>query len=406
MASAVGSAPTYWEDVLALLSALKENPFDIRTYFADPLLLTLLLNVILILSCYILQRTTGNYSWVDRVWSISPPLFALIIMFYPIHTAEGLAVSVLSVWNQHPRLLFVGTLIVLWGIRLTYNFARKGGYDPKEEDYRWAWCRKVIPNPILWELFSSVFISFYQLTLIWLISALPMYIVWRFAQDTISTPSVVGWTSIDTLATLFFVIFFLMEIIADEQQWAFQNRKWAFIRASQEREALLASQNASTSGSAGKNRSTVAEIVAKLPAPYSYGFSTIGVFRYSRHLNFFGEFMMWWAVYLYSVATSEQLFFLDKPDAPERATFGTWWMVFGQFYLVNWSIFGTVLLTLLFQGSTALTEHLTLQKYPLYKLYQMTTSSLVPWFPGSSVEEIIDLAVDFNAARQPADLLK
>ncbi|KAI8803507.1 hypothetical protein BJ742DRAFT_777117 [Cladochytrium replicatum] len=404
MASTFGAPPTYWEDVLALISALKENPFDLRTYFADPLLLTVWLNVIFILSCYGLQRTTGNYSWVDRVWSISPALFALIIMLYPIHSADGSAVSVLAVWSQHPRLPFAGGFIVLWGIRLTYNFARKSGYDPKEEDYRWAWCRTVIPNPILWELFSSLFISFYQLTLIWLISALPMYIVWRFAKDTIATP-VVGWTSIDTLATISFAIFFLMEIIADEQQWAFQNRKWALIKAALEREALLASQSASSSGSA-KKRSTVAEIVATLPAPYSYGFSTIGVFRYSRHLNFFGEFMMWWAVYLYGVAASEQLFFLDKPDAPERATLGTWWIVFGQFYLVNWSIIGTVLLTLLFQGSTALTEHLTLQKYPLYKLYQMTTSSLVPWFPGSSLEEIIDLAVDFNAARQPADLLK
>ena len=29
-------------------------------------------------------------------------------------------------------------LVTLWGARLTFNFARKGGYAPGGEDYRWA----------------------------------------------------------------------------------------------------------------------------------------------------------------------------------------------------------------------------------------------------------------------------
>jgi len=29
-------------------------------------------------------------------------------------------------------------LVILWGARLTFNFARKGGYARGGEDYRWA----------------------------------------------------------------------------------------------------------------------------------------------------------------------------------------------------------------------------------------------------------------------------
>jgi steroid 5-alpha reductase family enzyme len=84
------------------------------------------------------------------------------------------------------------------------------------------------------------------------------------------------------------------------------------------------------------------------------GFKTHGVFAYSRHLNFFGEFMQWWSFYIFSVAAS-----------------GVW---------LNWTILGAFLLTLLFQGSTAFTEWITLKKYPRYAEYQKTTSALIRKF--------------------------
>jgi steroid 5-alpha reductase family enzyme len=40
-----------------------------------------------------------------------------------------------------------------------------------------------------------------------------------------------------------------------------------------------------------------------------------------------------------------------------------------------------VALTLLFQGSTRMTEELSLTKYPSYGEYQRTTSRLIPWLP-------------------------
>ena len=73
---------------------------------------------------------------------------------------------------------------------------------------------------------------------------------------------------------------------------------------------------------------------------------------------------MWWMVYLFSVAA------------------GAGWL--------NATIAGTVLLTLLFQGSTAMTEGLSLEKYPSYAKYQRTTSRLVPWPPRRMAPGLVD----------------
>lgn len=79
------------------------------------------------------------------LWSILPWFYIWIFVYYS---------------NFNLRLLIIGIFSLLWGIRLTYNFSRKGGYSG-HEDYRWAYLRKAIPNKILWVLFNFFFISFY-----------------------------------------------------------------------------------------------------------------------------------------------------------------------------------------------------------------------------------------------------
>ncbi len=65
------------------------------------------------------------------------------------------------------RQVLMAGLVTLWGLRLTFNFARKGGYTwppwGGEEDYRWPVLRKnpLFGNPIVWFLFNLFFISFY-----------------------------------------------------------------------------------------------------------------------------------------------------------------------------------------------------------------------------------------------------
>ncbi len=111
------------------------------------------------------------------------------------------------------------------------------------------------------------------------------------------------------------------ETIADQQQWAFHKAKTA-------RKA---------SGEAGPQ------------------FVTTGLFRFSRHPNFFCEVSQWWVVYGFAVVAT-----------------GQW---------LNWSVVGAALLTLLFDGSTRFTESITRSKYPEYADYQRSTSRLLPLPP-------------------------
>ena len=247
---------------------------------------------------WILNVVTRECSWVDRLWSITPPIF---VGYF---------------WSQSgfadPRLLLMTALTTAWGARLTYNFARKGGYGKGGEDYRWAVLRERM-SPARFQLFSFGFIALYQNVLLLLIT-LPAYLALEHAGAPLGP--------LDYVAALLFVAFLAGETIADQQQWEFHQDK----RARKARGEPVPSE-----------------------------FLTTGLFRYSRHPNFFCEQGMWWALYLFSVAA------------------GAGWL--------NWSIAGAVLLSLLFQGSTAFTESITRSKYPEYAAYQRATSRLIPLPP-------------------------
>lgn len=49
--------------------------------------------------------------------------------------------------------------------------------------------------------------------------------------------------------------------------------------------------------------------------------------------------------------------------------------------MLNPTIVGPALLTVLFIGSTIFTESITASKYPAYADYRRTTSMLAPWPP-------------------------
>ena len=49
--------------------------------------------------------------------------------------------------------------------------------------------------------------------------------------------------------------------------------------------------------------------------------------------------------------------------------------------ILQWTIVGPVLLTVLFIGSYRFAEEISSAKYPDYALYQKRVSPLIPWFP-------------------------
>ncbi|KAF9576482.1 hypothetical protein EC968_007960 [Mortierella alpina] len=293
---------------------------------ADPLIFAIRMSLLFAFVCWFQSMATGTHSWVDRLWSIVPVL-------YSIH----FSVRDMLYWpkdqpfHYEPRLYIATALILLWGIRLTYNFYRKGGYAFDSEDYRWPYLATKIPSG-LWFLFNIFFICLYQ-NLLLVALTVPVYTAWRAALLG-SQP--LNW--IDAVATAMCLAGLALETTADQQQWRFQEAKKAAISKKE-----------------------------VLTGDFKRGFLSQGLFRYSRHPNFFGELTVWWSIYLFSVASGY--------PAYENAWF-------------NPSIVGVVCLTVLFQVSTWLTEYMTTKKYPSYKLYKKTTSRLTPMPAGESLDTL------------------
>jgi steroid 5-alpha reductase family enzyme len=278
----------------------------------DPLLLVFIVAGVTCAFCWIASLISKDTSWVDRIWSIVPVVYVWIF-----------AVAAIAAGRPATRLLLMAILVTLWGLRLTFNFARKGGYSGME-DYRWAILRGRM-KPWQFQVFNLLFIVLYQNALLVLIT-LPAYIAWL-------NPAAFGvW---DIVFAVLFVAFLVGELVADQQQWDFHQAK------------------------------------KRAGGRLEPGFVTSGLFRVSRHPNFFFEQAQWWAFYAIGAT------------AAVGAGLGVWGGV------LNWSIAGALLLSILFIGSTIFTESISAAKYPAYREYQRTTSMLVPWMPRRGREHTV-----------------
>ena len=263
----------------------------------EPFVVCLWILVGACLATWVLSLVTGEHSWVDRIWSVVPVVYVWVFA-----AAAGLADA---------RLDLMAALVTLWGIRLTVNFARKGGYAPGGEDYRWAALRGRMGR---WQfgLFNLFFIAIYQNILLLLI-ALPALTAYLNPRPL---------NALDALCAVLFLAFLTGETVADQQQWRFQQWKKA-------------------EHAAGRD-----------PRPR---FLQSGLFRFSRHPNFFFEQAQWWVVFLFGCVAAGSL--------------------------LQWTVAGALLLTGLFIGSTVFTERISLSRYPEYAAYQRQTSPIVPWIP-------------------------
>ncbi|KNC75153.1 hypothetical protein SARC_12314 [Sphaeroforma arctica JP610] len=284
----------------------------------NPLVVCTLLMLATSTYCFVMGFLTGNYSKVDQLWSILPVVYSIIF-------------AASSRWNS--RLTVMAVLATLWGLRLTYNFARKGGYNG-EEDYRWLVIRNIINNRVFFEIFNLIFISLFQNILLLLI-ALPSWAAYLNQEMPLNL--------VDLGALFLLVGSVLFETLADQEQWVFQNEK----------HRLLSQKGAVPEPSTDES----------IVRDYKRGFLTHGMFAFSRHPNFFFEQLVWWSYYLFAVAATGE---------------------------VHWTIVGPVLLSMLFQGSTRFTEYITLEKYAIYKEYQKRVNMLLPWLPTAEETDVGD----------------
>jgi len=271
---------------------------------ADALAVTALCALSFTVVSFIFGLFTGDYSWVDRLWSTLPVAF---VWYYAYRSGFT------------PALCVITALVTLWGARLSFNFARKGGYTGAE-DYRWSVLRGKIKVPLLWQLFNLFFICAFQIGM-FLLFTLPVYSIAKTSGE-INTL----FCAVAALA----VVFICIESIADQQQWNFHAAK----KAAKE----------------GK------QIPEKYKKDAENGFLSHGMFHFSRHPNYFGELGFWWTMWLAALSLSGGL--------------------------VQTGLVGPVMLTILFIGSVIFTESITNGKYPKYKDYKTKTSPVIPWFAG------------------------
>lgn len=211
-------------------------------------------------------------------------------------------------------------LVTIWGLRLSYNFHRKGGYNlipwKGEEDYRWKILREspALKGRFRFGLFNLLFISLYQNILIMLFTT-PILLVALHPEKPLGVT--------DLVAAIMMLTFLIIETVADNQQFRFQTLK--------RQEAV--------------NSSVYRDSLKK-------GFLTEGLWKHVRHPNFASEQAIWISFYFFGVAAS-----------------GEW---------INITLVGPALLVLLFIGSSVMTEKISSSKYPEYSVYQKEVPKFIP----------------------------
>ena len=199
------------------------------------------------------------------------------------------------------RKWLISILVTIWGLRLSsYILYRNWG---KGEDYRYQKMRREAGDKWWWWSYFQVFVL--QGFLLMVIST-PL-----LAAHISPTPA--RLTVLDYAGIAIWAIGFFFEAVGDLQM------------------ALFKADPANK----GKVLNT-------------------GVWRYSRHPNYFGDATQWWAYYVIALSA------------------GGWWAVFSPVVM-------TILL--LRVSGVALLEKNLKETKPKYKEYIETTSAFVPWFP-------------------------
>jgi len=206
----------------------------------------------------------------------------------------------LSAGGYFPRQMLLSTLVAIWGLRLsTYIFQRNFG---KPEDFRYRKWREEAGGNWWWQSLFRVFLL--QGVLLWIISVPLLAAEYSLLPDHL--------TIFDYLGVILWLVGFFFESVGDYQLSRFKSKS--------------------------ANRGKILDS---------------GVWRYTRHPNYFGDAAQWWGYFLIA------------------ASAGGWWTVFSPLLM-------TILL-LRVSGVTLLEK--TLTNRPGYQEYIERTSAFIPWFP-------------------------
>ena len=199
-----------------------------------------------------------------------------------------------------PRRQLVAILVTVWGVRLALHIgSRNWG---KAEDFRYASWRKENGPRWWWVSYFKVFLL--QGLIMWMLSA-PL-----ITAQTSGFPAIL--TPMDLLGMCIWGAGLFFETVADAQLAYFK-----------------------------KNPTNRGRIL------------TSGLWKFSRHPNYFGEAVLWWGYYLLALAAG-----------------------------AGWTVFAPLLMTILLvkvSGVSMLEK--TLKSKPGYEEYMNNTNAFVPWLP-------------------------
>jgi steroid 5-alpha reductase family enzyme len=246
------------------------------------------------------QRST----WlIDPYWTLLPPLLAVFYFAHPL--AEV---------NPARATVSMGVLVV-WSVRLTGNYFRREQWRfGHREDWRYAKMRA--ERPLFWAEQSIVVYATQHLMLVGL--SLPF---WAIAFRTVPFGT---W---DVILLMLAVIGIAIARAADSQLDGF----------------MLENEARRSRGE------------AKIPVLDS------GIWRTSRHPNYFGEQLFWWSI----------------------AGFG---LVCGE----PWVMLGTGFNSLVLAAVTVMTERRMLavpERRTAFEAYRRRTSVWLPWWPRQAAEQ-------------------
>jgi steroid 5-alpha reductase family enzyme len=239
---------------------------------------------------FIFSALAHNSSVYDPYWSVVPVPIALFWLFQP--RSDGFA---------NPRHVLILALVCLWAMRLTTNWAMRW-HGLNHEDWRYRAIHKQT-GAFYWPVsFLGIHLMPTILVFLGCLSLWP-----NLSGDN---PQI-SW--LDIVAALVTLTAVIIEGTADMQMQRFRRGP----------------------GKAG-------EVIPP------------GLWRVSRHPNYFGEVLFWWGLYLFVP--------LAYPNF--------WWVIIGPLAIL-----------LLFLGiSIPMMERHLLDQHPSYVVYQQKVSRFFPWF--------------------------
>jgi steroid 5-alpha reductase family enzyme len=200
-----------------------------------PLLTLAVADVVATVVIFAFSMRWNNGSVYDPYWSVAPPFVAL---FWIGHASGASTV----------RQVTATVLVFLWGIRLTYNWAR-GWPGLHHEDWRYIDLYATAPMPKWAISFLGIHLFPTVMVLLGCLALIP-------ALARGSNP----FGLLDAAALVVTAAAILIEWVADEQLRGFGGRKQP------------------------------GEIIQS------------GLWAYSRHPNYFGEISFWWGLFLFALA--------------------------------------------------------------------------------------------------------